>query len=408
MKTLSGVLALLVALSACSDSKPSAADADVVVADAPPGICNASQQTGCAATEKCANIIVEERDFPAENLTVTGCVPDGTVAVGDVCSQGAAGQTTGYDDCLGGLSCLLGTCTPICSTVPDSCRDESEPPLEGEYCSVFSATFDENTGLCIAACDPSADTVTDGEISNDSCPAGQGCFLQTSRGVAACSSQAGPKQNEEALPFINGCASGFGPHFNNPAGGSSWCTRYCTPDNSHTGNLANIEGTAQKCGLAALAPVGGTNAHNDGHECRFLQTMYGDSDSVPTSVGVCIPAPTYADSWGSCEVLDWASIKVAWNAAVEGGGGATEANAAVDAICLEDDPENPGMQTLKATCLGMFRGCLSFEFQDQELMSPAGQSPSRFSRNRWADTFLLRHPDVENWLSLVEGGVPGL
>jgi hypothetical protein len=280
--------------------------------------------------------------------------------------------------------------------------------LEGSYCSSFSGVFNDNTGLCIAACDPSSDTVSEGVIDNTSCPTGQGCFLQTSRGVAACSSQADLRQNEEALPFINGCASGFGPHFNSPAGGSSWCTRYCTPDNTHTGNLANIDGTANKCGLAALAPVGGTNAHNDGHECRFLQTMYSDSDVVPTSVGVCIPAPTYADLWGSCEVLDWASIKAAWNGAIEGGGGSVEANAAVDAICLEDDPDNVGEQRLAASCLGMFRGCLSFEFQDLELLSPEAESRASFKRSRWSDAFLLRHPDIAWSLSSLEDGFPTL
>ena len=77
--------------------------------------CNLLTNQGCATGEKCTWIDV------TADLGKIGCATDGTVAVGGACTTGQPGETTGFDNCVGGSYCLGGVCEAICSQSPDSC-----------------------------------------------------------------------------------------------------------------------------------------------------------------------------------------------------------------------------------------------------------------------------------------------
>lgn len=161
------------------------------------GICNPVTQAGCSIGEKCAQVVQSDNPFLAQ----TTCVPNGNVSEGGACTQGEAGAT-GLDDCLAGLDCLGGICSPICNVgPPDSCRSGLEAFDEGPYCTLFADLFSDDIGLCVPACGPTNDTVTGGAAVNNDCGAGNGCYLNATRGVAACASEpapaAGVTQNQD-------------------------------------------------------------------------------------------------------------------------------------------------------------------------------------------------------------------
>ncbi|HEU5060990.1 MAG TPA: hypothetical protein VFU21_30880, partial [Kofleriaceae bacterium] len=81
--------------------------------------CNPVTQEGCADGEKCSWLVVQEDPF----LGRTDCVPDGTVAVGDACTEGTPGEETGFDNCAAGGLCLGEICRTICNIDPDTCAE---------------------------------------------------------------------------------------------------------------------------------------------------------------------------------------------------------------------------------------------------------------------------------------------
>src|SRR5262249_55630252 len=83
---------------ASGDSPDGAATCDPL---SPPG------QQGCSAGQKCTWILLA--DTPAKMGRI-GCVPDGTIAIGQACTVGAAGATTGYEACVSGTVCVGGFC----------------------------------------------------------------------------------------------------------------------------------------------------------------------------------------------------------------------------------------------------------------------------------------------------------
>src|SRR5262249_47297542 len=127
-KTLaSGALLCLVQLLAnCGDNNRNT-PVDASIADAPTGdgpvdampdapgtTCNplaAAGQQGCPTGQKCTWLQVADTPNP---LGRVDCVPDGNLSIGQACTQGAAGETTGYDDCVAGAICINAVCSDIC------------------------------------------------------------------------------------------------------------------------------------------------------------------------------------------------------------------------------------------------------------------------------------------------------
>lgn len=132
-----------------------------------PTQCNPLTQAGCAAGEKCTWIIdVATADQYVGHL---GCAPDGTKAVGDACTFGAAGAT-GYDDCAKGGVCSqygqpgqAGICKQVCD------QQGGQPTCDDTHvCVTYADLFDvgENLpaagGVCDLACNPLTDNDFDG------------------------------------------------------------------------------------------------------------------------------------------------------------------------------------------------------------------------------------------------------
>jgi hypothetical protein len=168
----------------------------------------------------------------------------------------------------------------------------------------------------------------------------------------------------------------------------SVCARYCTPANSYEGNIGEVEGLAGNCESAVLAQSGGTNGNNGAHQCRFIQSFYGNTDNLPEALGMCVPVnPLGGGTWGDCSIFDWDGIKLAWNGAVEA---ETDPNVALNEHCLENPSDPQNSETLPK-CEGLFRGCLSLAESDAGLLDPAGGAFQ--SRTAWAASIGLALPN---------------
>ena len=380
-----GPLLCAVLLFACGGDEPVVEpDAPVIPVDEP---CNPVTQAGCSVGQKCAELVESEEPL----LRRTVCVPQGEAAEGEACTRGEAGPTTGFDNCIGGQSCLNDVCSAICDSAPDTCRADGEAFGEGDYCTLFADLFSDSIGLCVPGCNPVAD---------DSCPDGFGCYLEATRGIASCAGVPAPAQdlaqNSDCFGpatggcFLNGCAPGFTPMLNNKPDNAdgSVCARYCTPANSYEGNIGEIEGLAGNCGSAVLAQSGGTNGNNGAHQCRYIQSFYGNTDNLPEALGMCVPVnPLGGGTWGDCSIFDWDGIKLAWNGAVEA---ETDPNVALNEHCLET-PSDPQNSATLPRCEGLFRGCLSLAESDAGLLDPAGGA--FLSRTAWAASIGLTLPN---------------
>jgi hypothetical protein len=94
--------------------------------DAPPGIdgdgflghrpAHPAGQQGCLTGQKVAWIRIQEVPEPLGKI---GCVPDGTMLDGQACAFGPTGETTGHDNCAGGLICSESVCRDICYTLAE-------------------------------------------------------------------------------------------------------------------------------------------------------------------------------------------------------------------------------------------------------------------------------------------------
>ncbi len=324
------------------------------------GSCNPVTQTGCAAGEKCAQIVENLEPFVAR----TDCVPEGGVPVGQSCSR--CDGELGYDNCAAGSHCSNGSCSEICNVGSDTCRSGNEGPFEGSYCTLFQGVFTDSIGLCVAACNPVEDTVVGGSIANNDCAATEGCYLNATRGTAACSVVPAPAvdvtQNDDCYGpasggcFLNGCASGFVALLNNAPENADGtvCARYCTPVNTHSNAQAGAAGVNDKCGAAALGAVGGTNGEPAEHQCRFVQNFYSNTDLVPEEVGMCVPILVGGESWGDCKAFDWDGLKAVYNGAAN----AEAQEAAFNQFCLID-PNDPQGSGITPQCEGLLRGCIS-------------------------------------------------
>jgi hypothetical protein len=131
---------------------------------------------------------------PSMPVSVTACMPAGTLAYGEVCTPDAAGSV-GADQCGAGLICSTGgACQHFCATAADC--------ASGEHCAGPIATNPSAVGVCNSSCtylghDCSADTtcrvegaLTDmGQQPADACQAngsgaaGDSCSVATDCGA---------------------------------------------------------------------------------------------------------------------------------------------------------------------------------------------------------------------------------
>jgi hypothetical protein len=297
-------------LSACH----SGSDDDGIVFDGPPPdmntavACNAFEQTGCDTGEKCTWVNIDSTN----DLGTIKCVPDGSVADGGACTVGADGETTGFDNCVGGEICIGGTCEPICTISPDSC--DSDHSCE-RYTGLFTGATPE-----LGACDPKCDPVTQEVLTTPPTAAcgGTGTGINATRG---CYGQfdtnfscAGVPSMVTANPgnyagegdtaygpaaggaYLNGCAPGYAPLLRsaNDATAPVVCMAFCLPGPTHVGQVADAGGQAGSgftCGDRGELT----------QQCEYFwifETVDPTNGPLhPDGVGFCFTPENYVGDW---------------------------------------------------------------------------------------------------------------
>ena len=300
-------------------------DDGIMFADSAPvdDACNPVTQDGCADGEKCSWLVVQEDPF----LGRTDCVPDGTVATGDECTEGTPGEDTGFDNCAAGNLCINATCRTICNIDPDSCGD-------GFACSSYTQTFSddpaENLGVCDPTCDPVAQDCEDET---------QGCYLQLFNGKATCAGVAGGAEelvqgdqcaNDGMRCYLNGCAKGYGGFLYAGDGVPRDCTAFCTPVETY---LIDPEGTGDGTLVDGADPVGlepndcaATRIGAAGHHCHMFQSFFVDENGayleyINGAYGFCAPR---GEDYGDCRQFSEEWVLAQYNVYIEDMGGTPE------------------------------------------------------------------------------------
>lgn len=324
-------------------------------------VCDPMSQDGCEAGEKCAQLAIDNDPF----LARTGCVPDGAVPLGGACLSGDATVSGSFSNCIGGTECINETCREICTTEPDSCRSVDDSFGSGEDCAFHAGYFSDvlGVGLCVSACDPSDDSLVDGELVNASCNEGDVCTLTgCARAIPEAQEATQNRDCHGTLGgcFENGCASGFTPQLPNSPDDTTGriCARFCSPVNSHASAMDAIEGANGNCSAASLNELGGTNGETSAHQCRFLQSFspLANRDQTPAEIGFCVPTlPAIGGTWGDCAELDWDAIKVAWQ---DGAADPAQREKDIENLCLSEPSQPPQFEDV---CLALRRGCISLQ-----------------------------------------------
>jgi len=262
--------------------------------------CNPISNTGCDTGQKCTWIHI------TATLGRIGCVADGDKAIGTACTSGLAhvGETTGFDDCVGGNVCIGNVCEPVCTISPDSCATGK---LCGQYQNLFANGTDAPTyGACDDICDPGPGTTLDNRVDCGSAdlPAPRGCYglffpVQGAGNEFTCS-PAGADANVHGVTpaqlSLNACAPGYVLYFDRSsdfasASGTIKCIATCVPGEVSQGNTANLQGLAgNTCG----ADRGVIEA---GYECKY---MHWHMNPEPTrdfnKNGICLKPANWAFS----------------------------------------------------------------------------------------------------------------
>lgn len=296
-----------------------------------PTICNPVSQVGCSLGEKCTWIV--DQTTP-QYVGHSGCVPDGTAAVGAACMYGAAGAT-GYDNCTRGAVCSAfaqpgsaGVCEQICDNqggIP-MCNAMhgcvAEPPL-------FStgATSPAAAGVCETACDPLTDNDFDGSGSaltrtGSACgsAADVGCYGLPSAGTppmtvftcmpernytrslrhrAECTIVTGCADASDGSIYVNSCNQGYEPLLRESTSVSTAvCVAFCKPLDCYAGNCgssnANRLGAApHRCTTADAVGTFGSD-----EECEYLWAQELNAGQwLPSqysdAVGICVDHAAY-------------------------------------------------------------------------------------------------------------------
>lgn len=282
------------------------------------GACNVNTQAGCEAGEKCSWVRVQASQMA--QLGKIACVPDGDAALDAACTWGAAGDTTGFDNCEKGLYCLApsnqdqaaGICLDTCSLVDAV----SNTCATNFVCSRYANTYansggDPPAGLCTPACDPLTQKLVTGE------PAGQYCGEPVNLGADnavggdgenadfqeaicvgvpgnagapaefSCAGMINPtwkhRTNTEPTTFLNDCGTadvGVGPNVpwldETSASDDTTCISLCKPVEVYQGlaNAATLSKGMAPNDFATFGIVG----END-EDCKFLWWL--ESDDAP-------------------------------------------------------------------------------------------------------------------------------
>lgn len=233
------------------------------------GACNplaAPGSQGCNAGEKCTWVQVQDTPEP---IGTTSCMPDGTQDLGDACTIGPVGETTGFDDCKAGLICVNAQCADICG-FDGSAQAQC---AAGFNCTRYSGLFangeeDPIAGACSEGCNP----LTQLRTSGGPCGDGQGCYLLTSStdtiSVCASAGTVAIGQPISGSSFANSCVPGGMPRAADDTGTTFECGALCQMTDVYMGvNEADEGGVAPyTCQAAgAAAPDDPTN----GESCRY-------------------------------------------------------------------------------------------------------------------------------------------
>jgi hypothetical protein len=263
--------------------------------------CDPVAQTGCSTGQRCAWV------WTTTTAGHNACLADGTVSLGGACTTGAAGETTGFDNCKKGTSCTAGICETICTAMPDTC-----PNNYG--CVIYSnAPFNidgmSGVGFCEPTCDPlTQKRDTDGAAACGSpTPASptKGCFGMPG-GKFTCSGILSTTKTSEMAAgspvFTNSCAPGYEPLLVNMTGGSTAiCVALCKPADTSTTSTANAAGMP---GSGSTCPDKGAGAPN---ECRYwwyLEDLTNGLSKYSNTLGFCFDYPHYKYPSTSSGVFD--------------------------------------------------------------------------------------------------------
>lgn len=276
------VLGPLIAIAAGCDGSPATIDAandvpgdaaaadatldapiDARVVDARP-LCNPARppgQSGCTNGARCTWVVTQDIPAPQGML---GCVPPGTVPLGDACTVGPPGPATGFDDCVEGAVCVGGTCGDVCSFAGGADGACST----GTTCALVPGLFGNTgevpvAGVCRRGCDA---------IGQTECPPGQGCYVLvsalSSKTVCAAAGVLGQGQQISGQVFANSCRPGYMPCRRDSDSMVMECGALCRPaDVTITSNQASEGGVAPDTCVArgAAPPADPVN----GESCRY-------------------------------------------------------------------------------------------------------------------------------------------
>lgn len=331
-KLVLGVL-LVGLLVACSEEKKKVT---VVAVDAKM-MCSVLTNSGCAPTEKCTWLV----DALMPNyIGRIGCAPEGAVPLGGTCMYGAAGEETGYDDCVKGTVCSTfrnnspGICKQICD------QQGGMPACDTNHvCVIYSQLFDlgETTpaaaGVCNVACDPLTDNDFDGkgaifERTGTKCSApNEGCYGRPSGGTPPvsgfsctrdinydgttffghrhkCDVASGCADMKTGRPYQNSCNQGYLPVLRETTGSTTTiCVAFCEPANCFMGNcgtdntnrLGKADSGNQCNATDRIGSFDGTlNANDNGEHCQYLWRS-----EIDFATSTYLPSQ-YSDKLGFC------------------------------------------------------------------------------------------------------------
>jgi hypothetical protein len=241
---------------------------------------------GCATGEKCTWVVLQDAPAP---LGTTTCVPNGVKDLGDSCTMGPAGETTGFDDCKAGLICIGGQCQDICGF-------DGSPEAAcaaGYNCTRYSDLFangsdDPIAGACAEGCNP----VTQLRTGGSPCPAGQGCYLLTSstETIAVCAG-AGTIGHGELITgtiFANSCLPGLQPRRRDGITQDVECGALCQVTDVYMGVNEADEGGVAPYTCAAKGAAAPDDPAN-GESCRYwwARESFDTLSPFSNTVGWC-------------------------------------------------------------------------------------------------------------------------
>jgi hypothetical protein len=315
-------------LVACGSKSSSHPDGPMIMTtdaagDAMAAGCDPVAQTGCDNGQKCTWVRLQATD--ATQTGVKACVPDGTVPLNGACQWGAAGASTGYDNCTKGNICLAssrkdkatGTCLGICDQTALAGAAGACPTNYacGGYVNFFYNMNDPatNVGLCDPTCDPLSQTRDydkaahcGGPLDANNQPTKACIGLPSSDATPSqftCGSVLDPTKTGDVSAydatlggvFLNSCAAGYIPLlYDNTADAKAKnqmgviCVAYCKP--APTSSTATTMSGGASPYTCAAAGTGGT------HECRywwFLESSMTPVSAASNGVGYCFNYKNY-------------------------------------------------------------------------------------------------------------------